>query len=182
MFFDQLISLCEEKNTTPTKFVTEILHLSSSKVTAWKNGSIPKYEILNAIASYFDVSVGTLFDGRCNNIKSLTADEQELLENYNKLTDTDKEEVLVRAKELANETDSEEDSDKQRLLKMYDLLTPMEKGEILGELKAMTKKRNPDIHIQTVRIVARSTDDTPPRMVTGDFSDILNAPDATDEY
>ena len=182
MFFDQLINLCEEKNTTPTKFVTEVLHLSSSKVTAWKNGSIPKYEILNAIANYFDVSVGTLFDGRNNNIKLLTPNEQELLKSYDKLTDAGKIEVSSRAKELAKGTASEENSDKQRLLKMYDLLTDMEKGEILGELKAMTKNRNPDIHIQTVRVVARSTDNAPPRMVTGDFSDILNAPDATDEY
>ena len=294
MFFDQLMNFCKEKNTTPTKFVTEILHLSSSKVTAWKNGSIPKYEILNEIANYFDVSVGTLFDGRNNNIKPLTTNEQELLENYSKLTDDDKKEVSARVKELTKETISEENlgkqrlmidrinelakkmgvsisaiekavglsngiigkwrkqspscdklklvadylnvsidylltgkenqattlttdeqkllenyhqlagvdkkevsttaeelvkgislkqnPDKQRLLKMYDLLTDMEKGEILGELKVMTKNRNSNIRIQTVRVVARSIDNAPPRMVTGDFSDILNAPDATDEY
>lgn len=111
MFFDQLINLCEEKSITPTKFVTEILHLSSSKVTAWKNGSIPKYEILNAIANYFDVSIGTLFDGRCNNIKSLKADEQELLENYRQLTDDDKEELFKRVKELSIQDTSNKEHD-----------------------------------------------------------------------
>lgn len=75
--------------------------------------------------------------------------------------------------------------DQQRLLQMYSLLSDMEKGEILGELKAMTRDRmieKQDSNIQTVRMAARSTDNHPPEYVTGDFSDILNAPDATDEY
>lgn len=68
--------------------------------------------------------------------------------------------------------------DKVRLLEMYDMLTDMEKGEILGELKQMTKK----INIHTAEIAARSTNNDPPKVVTGDFSDILNAPDSTDDY
>lgn len=46
MFYDQFEKLCKERNTTPTQFTKDILNLSSSKVTMWKNGSIPKYEIL----------------------------------------------------------------------------------------------------------------------------------------
>ena len=68
--------------------------------------------------------------------------------------------------------------DKVRLLEMYDMLTDMEKGEILGELKQMIKK----INIHTAEIAARSTNNDPPKVVTGDFSDILNAPDSTDDY
>lgn len=68
--------------------------------------------------------------------------------------------------------------DKVRLLEMYDMLTDMEKGEILGELKQMTKK----INIHTAEIAARSTNNDPPKVVIGDFSDILNAPDSTDDY
>ena len=103
MFFDQFTKLCEEKGTTPTKFVTNILHLSSSKVTAWKNGSIPKYEILNLIADYFNVSIGTLFDVQKNSLSKLelTTDERELLTYYNKLPDIDKGRVLGTAKTLA---------------------------------------------------------------------------------
>ena len=61
---------------------------------------------------------------------------------------------------------------------MYDMLTDMEKGEILGELKQMKKK----IRIHTAEIAARSTNNEQTKMVTGDFSDILNAPDSTDDY
>ena len=68
--------------------------------------------------------------------------------------------------------------DKVNLLEMYDMLTDMEKGEILGELKQMKKK----IRIHTAEIAARSTNNEQTKTVTGDFSDILNAPDATDEY
>lgn len=103
MFFDQFSKLCTAHNTNPTKFVTDILHLSSSKVTAWKNGSIPKYEILNTIADYFNVSVGTLFDGikKSSPTVELTADEQELLDIYNKLSEKSKGMVLGRAELLA---------------------------------------------------------------------------------
>ncbi|MCM1315544.1 MAG: hypothetical protein NC040_01600 [Muribaculaceae bacterium] len=112
----------------------------------------------------------------------MTTDEQKLLENYHQLAGVDKKEVSTTAEELVKGISLKQNPDKQRLVKMYDLLTDMEKGEILGELKAMVKNRKSDIHIQTVRVVARSIDNAPPRMVTGDFSDILNAPDATDEY
>ena len=68
--------------------------------------------------------------------------------------------------------------DELNLLEMYEMLTDMEKGEILGELKQMTKK----VHIHTAEIAARSTNKEKPKTVTGDFSDILNAPDSTDDY
>lgn len=76
-------------------------------------------------------------------------------------------------------------TDEQRLLHMYSLLSDMEKGEILGELKAITSNREnikKNDNLQTVLIAARSSDHHPPELVTGDFSDIINAPDATDEY
>lgn len=76
-------------------------------------------------------------------------------------------------------------TDERRLLHMYSLLSDMEKGEILGELKAITSNREnikKNDNLQTVLIAARSSDHHPPELVTGDFSDIINAPDATDEY
>lgn len=155
MFFDQLMNLCKEKNTTPTKFVTEVLHLSSSKVTAWKSGSIPKYEILNAIANYFDVSVGTLFDGRKNNIELLTTDEQELLNNYSKLTDDSKEEISARVEELANKDTHKEPENRPaisksisnktnvyeiRLLNAFRMLSYEEQIELTARAETMSEK------------------------------------------
>lgn len=84
-----------------------------------------------------------------------------------------------------NSPTQELSTDEQRLLHMYSLLSDMEKGEILGELKAITSNRESikkNDNLQTVLIAARSSDHHPPELVTGDFSDIINAPDATDEY
>lgn len=63
MFYDNFDKLCNKIGTSPTNFTKNVLGLSTSKVTAWKNGSIPKYEILQKIADVFNVSVGDLFDG-----------------------------------------------------------------------------------------------------------------------
>lgn len=63
MFYDNFDKLCAKIGTSPTNFTKNVLGLSTSKVTAWKNGSIPKYEILQKIADVFNVSVGDLFDG-----------------------------------------------------------------------------------------------------------------------
>ena len=165
------------------KELTDYLGLKSVAFSEWKSGKSKSYrKYLIEISEFFNVSLDYLVYGKETQATTLTSDEQELLKNYGKLTNANKKEVSARTEELAKGTSSEENSDKQRLLKMYDLLTDMEKGEILGELKTMTKNRNLDIRIQTVRVVARSTNNVPPRMVTGDFSDILNAPDATDEY
>lgn len=151
MFFDQFSKLCSQANTTPTQFVTEVLHLSSSKVTAWKNGSIPKYGILNSIASYFNVSVGYLFDG----------------------------EVAIQANVLSE--------NEQEMLELFDKFTNREQIKIIGKIEEwlVEKQRRASVarpNMQTAYIASRSFDNTSPRTIMGDFSDILNAPDSTDEY
>ena len=94
--------------------------------------------------------------------------------------------MLLTGHEKSSPTESLSE-DQQRLLKMYSLLSDMEKGEILGELKVITKgrtitKEDNDSNIHTAYVAARSFDNHPPEIVTGDFSEILNAPDVTDKY
>ena len=60
MFFENFKNICTKLGTTPTAVVKE-LGYSSSKVTAWKNGSVPKSDILFQIAELLNVSVATLF-------------------------------------------------------------------------------------------------------------------------
>ena len=97
MFFEQFSLLCQSENTTPTVFVTKVLHLSSSKVTAWKNGSIPKYETLNAIAEHFNVTVGMLLDGKQpvnqteNNSIVLSEEEKKIILNFRTLSEQGQE-------------------------------------------------------------------------------------------
>ena len=61
MFYNQLEKLCKKNDITVTSLL-KILNLSTSKGTAWKSGSIPKYDILKSIAEYFEVSVSYLFE------------------------------------------------------------------------------------------------------------------------
>lgn len=61
MFFDQFRKICKINNTTPTA-VIKTLGYSTSKITAWKNGAIPKADILEKLASFFDIQVSYFFD------------------------------------------------------------------------------------------------------------------------
>lgn len=59
MFYEIVNNLCKERKTTITKMALDI-GLSNAAPTAWKNGSIPKADTLEAIAKYFGVSIDYL--------------------------------------------------------------------------------------------------------------------------
>lgn len=162
MFYEIFTNLCDEKSISPTATLQN-LKISTSKLTAWKNGSLPSASVLILLSEFFQVSIDYLLTGKekSSSKDNLSNDEQELLTYYSKLHDINKGKVIGTAKTLAE-------------LQSSDAIDNSESKQ-LGN-------RDRDIHIQTVRVSARSFDDAPPRMVTGDFSDILNAPDATDEY
>jgi transcriptional regulator with XRE-family HTH domain len=108
VFFEQFEKLCNENNTTPTRFTLDVLHLSSSKVTAWKNGSIPKYEILTTIANYFNVSVGFLFDGeQKSSSNELSKYEQEFSGIFKNLTTDQQNQLIGMAKLMAMQNEEE---------------------------------------------------------------------------
>lgn len=50
MFYDRLQLCCAKSNTTVTALLKS-MGLSSSKGTAWKNGSIPKADVLHKVAA-----------------------------------------------------------------------------------------------------------------------------------
>ena len=102
MFYDQLNKLCKEHNTTPTAFITEELGLSSSKITAWKSGSIPKYGILHKISDYFKVPVSYLFLEENDTEKACYEErEMELISLFKQLNEYDKGKVFSKAETLA---------------------------------------------------------------------------------
>ena len=99
MFYNIFTLLSRERGTTPTTVLKD-LGLSTSKATAWKNGSTPNSETLAKIARYFDVTTDFLLFGSEEAKKTLSADQRELLENYALLDDIGKAEVrgYVKAK------------------------------------------------------------------------------------
>ena len=59
MFWETFYSLCNNKNTTPSKVVLE-LKIATGSITKWKNGSNPSGKTLQKIADYFGVTVDYL--------------------------------------------------------------------------------------------------------------------------
>lgn len=59
MFIQRLLHLCELRKTDISNVLRD-LGLSTSKGTAWRNGSVPNGEILLLLANYFHVSVDYL--------------------------------------------------------------------------------------------------------------------------
>ncbi|NLB80768.1 MAG: helix-turn-helix transcriptional regulator [Clostridiaceae bacterium] len=92
MFYNNLKRICTEKNTTITQILLK-LGYSSSKGTAWKNGSIPKSKILSEIADYLSIPIYYLFMSEnehpskfYSNNYNLTDDDLEVLQQYKLLS------------------------------------------------------------------------------------------------
>ena len=65
MFYERLIEICKNKSISVTALLKD-LNISTSKGTAWKNGSTPNSNIAQKIADYFNVSTDYLL-GRTDN-------------------------------------------------------------------------------------------------------------------
>ncbi len=62
MFYDKFLSLCEDVNKKPSVVADEV-GINRATVTAWKkNGYAPRQQILEQLATYFDVSLDYLLD------------------------------------------------------------------------------------------------------------------------
>lgn len=87
IFSENLKRICKLNNTNPTN-LCKSLGLSTSKVNAWNNGSIPKIEILEKLAYALHCDISNFFESKI--------DEQEiqLLINFRKMDDSKKESLL----------------------------------------------------------------------------------------
>lgn len=161
MFYDNLKAACAENNASVSSIVKECGGAVGS-INGWKKGAIPNSKIVMDLSLRLNVTTDYLLFGKehsTSNIAHSTADaitlsenEQELLEVFGKFTDREQIKIIGKMEEWLAE--------KQR--------------------RAATATTKPNV--QTAYIASRSFDNMPPRTVTGDFSDVLNAPDATDEY
>lgn len=60
VFHSRLSSVCRANSTTITKFAKEILGVSTSAPTNWKNGMVPGADVVSKSASYFGVTADYL--------------------------------------------------------------------------------------------------------------------------
>lgn len=81
MFFDKYSELCKKKGKTPTGVAIE-LNVSRATVNYWKNGNVPKQDILIKIANYFNVSVDYLLGNEEQKNPATDSDEMLMFALY----------------------------------------------------------------------------------------------------
>ena len=95
MFFERLEHLCAENGSNVTAVLKE-LNLSTSKGTAWRNGSIPKGEVLSVLAKHFNVTTDYLLGNTHHpQVSVIPADPEKAFE-YEKLLDQQRDESFQR--------------------------------------------------------------------------------------
>lgn len=103
MFSENLEKVLKKKNLTMNKLAKGI-EIAQSQTSKWKKGYVPGTEILIKICKYLNVSADYLLDldtGQSPDI--LTAEEEELLNNYRSTKDnTDKQIILQLSKQFAS--------------------------------------------------------------------------------
>jgi transcriptional regulator with XRE-family HTH domain len=101
-FAENLNRICGERGTTPTTLCKE-LGLSTSKVSAWNNGSLPKQEIMLLLAQKLECSVMDFF-ADYDEIHSRPSDEDEedILRVYRSLSRRGKHEFMAMVYDFEN--------------------------------------------------------------------------------
>lgn len=103
MFYNNLIKVCIKKNTTINAVLTKLGKQNSGISSSWKNGTIPKIDIVSKISDILEVSTDELIKGIDN---KLSNDEQFLLDTYRKLSNESK--IMIKAKLIEEIKISEE--------------------------------------------------------------------------
>lgn len=108
MFWEIYSELCKSQNTTPSA-VAKAIGLSNAIPTKWKNGALPKGEILLKLSDHFDCSIDYLLTGKEKSLSTeLTEDKQKLLYMYDLLNDFEKGEILGELKIITKDRHKEE--------------------------------------------------------------------------
>lgn len=103
-FGDNLKRICKEKGTTPTAIMKK-WGLSTSKVSAWYEGSLPKQEMLLRLAEELECSVMDFFadeEDIQKTVKPNSEDEADILRIYRSLSRRAKHEFMAMVYEFEN--------------------------------------------------------------------------------
>ena len=96
-FAENLKRICEDRGTTPTALCKE-LGLSTSKVSAWYGGSLPKQDVMLQLAQKLDCSVMDFFADEVDYIltSDLDEDEKDIVVTFRKMDRKAKHEFMAR--------------------------------------------------------------------------------------
>jgi transcriptional regulator with XRE-family HTH domain len=107
-FADNLKRICTLRGTNPTALCKE-LGLSTSKVSAWYGGSLPKQEVMVQLAQKLDCSVMDFFSDEedLHEVQPVDEDEVDILRIYRALSRKRKHEVMSYLYKLEDGTELE---------------------------------------------------------------------------
>ena len=105
MFWNIFYALCKEKGTSPNAVCKEI-GLSNAAATGWKNGKLPKLDVLVKIADHLDVSIDYLA-GRTSS-PFFVASWDELYSSIDKMTDAQLDSLVRKVRDLLAERQSQD--------------------------------------------------------------------------
>ncbi len=96
IFWTNFEAICKSRKTTPTAVVRKTLGLSGSKVTAWKNGALPKEEVIEQLAEVLKCSPADFFATEPKEVaEPANDDERDILELFRKLDRKQKHEFMA---------------------------------------------------------------------------------------
>jgi transcriptional regulator with XRE-family HTH domain len=109
MFYINFTNRCKERDISPTALL-KLLNISTSKLTAWKNGSMPNSEFLIPISEYLCCSIDYLLLGK-EAPQALSPSENEIINIFRQLPYEKqvsiRERALVYLEESLKSTSSE---------------------------------------------------------------------------
>lgn len=110
-FRENINRICKERGTTLSA-VTRSMGLSSSKVTAWNNGSLPKEEVLLSLAQTLNCSVMDFFadEEDLPETKPANEDEEDILRIYRSLPRRAKHEFMAMVYDFGDRKEYEGDN------------------------------------------------------------------------
>ncbi len=106
MFYERFVDLCNEKGMSPTAAI-QAIGLSTGNLKNWKNGRIPKPDVLDKIVGFFDVSIDYLL-GKTNIKKPLVNNDEELTEYLYYLKTRPELRMLFKVSSKATKEDVEQ--------------------------------------------------------------------------
>ena len=130
MFWNRFYDLCIANKTTPNA-VCKAINLSNATATYWKNGTMPKGDVLSDIADYFNCSVDYLL-GRTDNINVNQSNNNGNIVNGNNGN--------FSPLTVNSNNKTQQDTIKQNFINLFDNLSPENQIEVMYFTKQLTKK------------------------------------------
>ena len=131
MFYDIFTNLCSKKGMSPTA-VLQKLKISTSKSTAWKNGSLPNASILILLSEFFGVSIDYLLMGKENfNNNNISNSTIGAVGTYSKGTVTLSEKTEPKS-DVDNVAENRLSENEEELLRIFKSLPKRERVKLLN--------------------------------------------------